>query len=147
SDKADAQSDEHPGERILLRFFNTSMDVLRGLFAHALELHQLFDGEVINIRHALDQAAVDELIDESVAHAIDIHDRPGCEMADRFLEPRGTVGVDAARGGLVLFSDDVSATDRAVLRHAEGVAAFALLSDTHDFRDHVAAALDQDFIA
>ncbi len=147
TDKADPQSDQHARQRILPRFFDVAKHVLRGLLAHPLKVDKLLEREAINVGHALDQPPVDQLIDQRVAHAVDIHHRAGGEVQDRFLEPRRTVGIDAAGGGFILFTDDVASANRTLLRHVERTPRVALLDDAHDSGNHVAAALDQHFVA
>ena len=64
-----------------------------------------------------------------------------------FLQPRRAVRVDAPAGGFACLPHDIAAAHRTVLRHAERLALVALLQHPHHFRDHVAAALDQNRVA
>ena len=96
----------------------------------------------VQVGDAFHQALVHQLIHQRLADAVDVHHRPGGEVQHRLLEPRGAVRVQAAAGGLAGLAHHVAAADRALLRHAEGPAARALLDDPHHLRDHVARALD-----
>src|SRR5207302_8726525 len=101
----------------------------------------------IDVRHAFDETARDELVHERVAEPIDIHHTAGGKMPDRLLQACGAVRVDAAAGGLALFANNIAAADRAMLRHAEWPPGLALFDHAHNLRDDVAAALDQHFVA
>ena len=103
------------------------INVGRRFRPHAVQRHQLLERQIVQIRHALHQAAVHQLIDQRVAHAIDIHHAARSEMQDRFLQPRRAIGVDAAAGRFALFAHHVAAANRARFRHAERLAVRALL--------------------
>ena len=147
ADKADPQPDQKSRQRILPRFFDVAQNVLRGFLPHPLQIDKLLERQVVNIRDASHQPAIDKLIDQRIPHTVDVHHRAGGEVPDRLLEPGGTVGVDAARSCFVFFTNDVPSAYRTVLRHVEGLPPFALLYDPHDFRNHVAATLHQHFVA
>ena len=51
------------------------------------------------------------------------------------------------RGGFVLFADDVASANRALLRHLEWAPWVTLPDDAHHFRNHVATAFHQHFVA
>ena len=126
ADERNAQAIQHARQRLLARRVDVPQDFLGRLLPHAFELQQLLERQIVNIRHALDQAARDQLVHQHVAHAIDIHDAARGEMRNGFLQPRRAVGIDAAAGRLALFAHDLAAAHRAMLGHAKRPALVAL---------------------
>src|SRR5690349_20433509 len=55
----------------LLALLNSFQKILRGLFTHPLEIHQMGGGEVVKVRDIADQAGADELAHQHLAAAFD----------------------------------------------------------------------------
>src|SRR6266851_4329463 len=68
-------------------------------------------------------------------------------MAHGFFQTRRTVRIDATGRCFILFADNPASADWTMFRHSERTPVVALPGDAHDFRNHVAAALDQHFVA
>src|SRR5450759_3433796 len=99
--------------------------------------------QVIYIRHARDEIAAYKLVDQRIAQAVDVHHAARSKVENGFLQPRGTVSVDAAAGRLARFANYVAAANGTMLRHVERPAAGALLHYADHLRNDIAAALDQ----
>ncbi len=98
----------------------------------------------------MDQAAIDELVDELVTESLDVHRPAGREVQHRFLALRGTVqATGAARHGLSLGLDDVRAANRAGGRQrgADRAVGAPFGQDAHDLGDHVARPPHVDGVA
>ena len=71
-------------------------------FAHAIQCAELGQAQGVELRQAADQAAVDQLIDQLVPQAFDVHRAAAGEMQDRLLalrraeQPAGAAVVHAA---------------------------------------------------
>ena len=105
------------------------------------------DRQVIEIGHVAHDAAIHQLIDERLSHAIDIHDAAGGEVEQGLLEAGGTVGIDAAAGGLALLAHHLAAADGAMGGHAERLPVRALGGDADHFGNDVAGAFDHHLVA
>ena len=147
ADEADAERREHTRQRIFPGVVDVADHVGGALVPHANQLRQVFDLEAVEVRHVLHDSAVHQLIYQGVAHAIDVHDAARREVEDRFLQPRRTIGVDAAASGFSLLAHHLAAADRAFRRHVERLPVRALGADAHHLRDHVARTLHHHFIA
>ena len=135
------------GSGLCLDFSILRDHVGRRFGGHALERHQLIERQPVDIRHAVHQAAIHQLIHQRVAQAVDIHHAARREMQDGLLQPRRAVDVDAARCGFALFAHDLAAAHGARFRHAEGLAVRALRLHPHHLGNHIAAALDHHRVA
>ena len=109
------------GIRVRARTIDVADHIGGALDAHALQLHQVVDAQVIQIGHIAHQAAIHQLIDQSFSHAVDIHHAARGEVKQRLLQAGGAVGIDAAAGGLARLAHYLAAADGALRRHAEGL--------------------------
>ena len=102
-DIADSQRVDEPRERRLAALLDRGDHVRRRLLGHAVELRQLGEPERVEVRGRVHDAAIDELVDELVAQALDVHGAARGEMQQRLLALRGTEEpAGAARDRLVL---------------------------------------------
>ena len=69
---------------------------------------------------------IDELIDDLVAEAIDVHGVAAGKMQEGFLALGRAGGVDATIGDFVFDAVNGAAALRAILGHAEGLAGIRL---------------------
>src|SRR5205823_1611829 len=92
---------------------------------------------------------LDELVDELLAEALDVHGAARAEEAELLLQLGRAGEPDAAVGHLALGAHDLRAAHRAGGRHAEALLAALppLGHHLHDVRDHVARALEEDGVA
>ena len=73
ADVADGQAGEEAVERPVLRPLDRRDQVLGRLLAHPLQVGQGRHVEPVEVGQAPDQAAVDELLDQLLAQAVDVH--------------------------------------------------------------------------
>jgi hypothetical protein len=146
ADVADAEREDEAGQRGAAALFDRHQQVLRRLLAHALEVGEREHAEAVQIDRRLHDRRIDELVDQLVAQALDVHRAPAGKMQQCLLalrraeQPAGT-----ARHRLVLATHHVRAAHRAggklVQQHeARRLAAAALQHRRDDFGDHVAGA-------
>ncbi len=140
ADEADAQSINHAFQRQLAAGGDLVEHVLGGLFAHALELQEVVAGEAIEVGDVLDHAAVGELVDQSVAHALDVHYSARGEVEDGFAQLGRAVGVHAAVVGLALGAHDNTAALGTLLGDWNRFFGLAVRLDINNFRNDVTAA-------
>ena len=71
-----------------LLFSIAASDVAGALVGHALERGELGEAELVQIGRRVDDAAVDELVDELVAQSLDVERAPAREVQERLLALR-----------------------------------------------------------
>ena len=123
--------------------------VLRALLGEPLELDQGLDREVVEVGDVAHQPARDQLVDQLVAEAVDVHGAAAAEVADALLDLRRAGGVDAARDRLAFRLDRLAAAHRAVVGQAVLLlVSGAFLDDhLHHVGNDVTGALDQHPVA
>ena len=125
-------------------------DVGRGLVGHALELGERRDAQLVDVGRRVHEAAVDQLIDQLVAQALDIHRAPAGEMQQRLLAlRRAHQPARAARDRLVGQPHHRRAAFRAARGHHESPRPGRPLlgQHAHDLRNDVAGAAHDDGVA
>ena len=148
ADEANSQSVNHPLQRQLLRVLDLAQNVLRRLLAHALQLEQFVFRQAVEIGDVFHQPGFDQLIDQRVAHAIDVHHPARGEVANALAQLGRTIRIHAAMIGLAFGAHHVAAAHRAALRHVKMTMPTRLVfQHLHDFGNYVAAALDQHPVA
>ena len=105
------------------------------------------DREIVDVRHAFHQASIDELLDQRLAHSVDVHDAARREVQDRFFQAGRAIRVDAPAGRLAFLPHHISAANRTMLGHAERPPVRAFLEHANHFRNHVSRALDHYLVA
>ena len=158
ADIADTQRKNETGERRLPAGGN-GLDQIAGRFlAHALQAGQLLDRQGIEIGRRMDQAGLDQLINQLVAQPLDVHRPPRREVPERLLALRRAVEAAGAAGDcLVLAFHDAGTAFRTTPRQlerrvkrlpSEQVTHWPLFRNTgDDFWDHVARPPDDHRIA
>src|SRR3984957_8500341 len=121
--------------------------ILRGFFAHAIEVAERFKIESVEIGVIFDQALFEKLDNDFIAEAVDIHGVARGEVQQRFAGARRAGDVDAAIGGFAFGVMHVHAADRTIFRHLEFDFFGAMLYDFEDVRDNFAGAFDQDGVS
>src|SRR5215813_1915469 len=106
---------------------NLVEQILRGLFAHALEFREGVQLQRIQVGDVLHQSGVDKLIHELVTEPIDVYSVAAGKVPQRFFPLGGAGGVDAAVGDFAFGAVDDAAALRAIFRHLEGAAVGAFL--------------------
>src|SRR5438445_621292 len=84
----DAQGVDETLELALSRTLNAFEYVLRGLLRHALEAREGLDIQAVQVGRAFHQVALDELVDQLLAQALDIHGAARGEMQQGLLALR-----------------------------------------------------------
>ena len=99
----------------MLGFLQRLDDVVRRLVGHAVQTGQRAEPEPVQIGQGVDHLAIDQLVDQLVAQALDL-DRPALrEMQDRLLALRGAEqAAGAAVVGLALLAHRLRAAHRTV---------------------------------
>ena len=96
----------------------------------------------------MDEPLSQELLDDGVTQAVDVHGIAGDEVGDFFTDDRRAIRVSAAPGRFPVAADDGTAAGRAGRRHGEDcfrtVTPFRQGAD--DFRDNFTGFLDDDGI-
>ncbi len=150
ADMPDAEREDEARERRVLALFDAGDDVRRALLRHPLQRRELRDAQPIQIGRRAHQLRVDELVDELVAQALDVHRAAAREMQQRLLALRGAdQSAGAARDRLAFESQHRRPAFGALRRHDERLRILrpALGQHTNDFGDHVAGAAHDDGIA
>ncbi len=143
ADIADAQRVDQPRQRGVLRCLDGGDDILRRLLAHAIEAGQRRGVQPVEVSGALHPVAIDQLIHQLLAEALDVQRAARSEVQNGLLALRRAVeAAGAARNGLVGQAHDAGAAHRAMHRHDEfALAAVALFGqEGNDFGDDVAGA-------
>ena len=115
--------------------------------AHALEVGKLVARQAVEVGNVADHSLVDELIDQRLPQAVDIHGAPPGEVQQRLLELGRTRRVDAAVGDLAFGAKNFAAAHRAFLGDAEFAPVGRTLHHFDHLRDHLAGALDEHRVA
>jgi len=147
---ADAQRVQEARQRRVLALPERRDEVGGTLLAHAVQRRQLRDVEPVQVRQRAHQAAVDQLVDELLAQAFDVHRAPARVVQQRLLALRGTEQpAGAAVLDAALLAPDVAAAHRAVARHAEvrHVVIARAGHAAHHLGDHVAGTAHDDRVA
>ncbi len=119
-----------------------------GLVGKALQVEQVFLCKVIDIGNILDQTFFKQLIDQGLAHAVNVHYAARREMQNRAEKFCGTVSIDAAIIDFTLHSHSFRVAYQARLgRRNILISARMILIHFDHFRDHVAAPLDANPVA
>src|SRR5215813_5003684 len=85
----------------------------------------------------------DELIDESVSEAINLHGFAAGPMQQRFFQFRGAGLRETPSNGLPFLTKHLSATHWAVGGHLERMAVGRLFYNTYNLRNHIPTAFKQ----
>ena len=104
---------------------------------------------VVEVGHVRDEPRRDELADELVAQAVDVHRLAADPVAQALVGLRGAVDRDAAVGDLALLAHDGTAAAGATVGHAElgRVGGTQLEHGSHDLGNDVAGLVDDDRVA
>jgi hypothetical protein len=146
---ADAEGEEQALQRRVLRAGDSGDQVFRGLVGKALELEELLLRDGVQIGRVPDQPCIQELGDDLVAEAFDVHPAAGDEVPDVLPDLGGAGQIDAAVRHFALEPHDLRAADGAFLGHpvrflTAGPPAF---DDLDDFGDHISCPLHDDGVA
>ena len=119
-------------------------DVLGALLAHALEVREIRDAEVVEIGNVVNRAAVNELIDEHLTELVDVHRVATREVKDGTFHDGRTPSIRAAPCDFILTTlNGRVAAGAAVGHHETPLRAFSRRNvDAHDLRDDLARLLD-----
>ena len=139
ADVANPESVEQAAEGAVFARFERGDEVGGGFLSHAIESGQLFGGERVQIDRTVDELAIDELIDDGGAHAVDVHGAAAGEVFQAFLELRRAGGVEAADEDAVGIFVERSATRGAGLGQCERLGA------SRTFLGHESDHLRDDF--
>ncbi|MNW64496.1 hypothetical protein D3C74_427860 [compost metagenome] len=88
TDFTNTQSIQEPCEGRFFGFLQRIHHVLRGFWPHAIQSCQLSSRQVEQIRRRVDILFLDQLIDNFIAHPVDIHRPTGDEVFERFFALR-----------------------------------------------------------
>ena len=86
TDVGDAEPDQHPPQRLLLRLLDRIEEQLARSFADALERHQPVERQRVEIAGVADQPGANELHHPFVAEALDV-ERPATREVHDALHP------------------------------------------------------------
>src|SRR5437016_64161 len=146
----DAQGVDETLELALSRTLNAFEYVLRGLLRHALEAREGLDIQAGQVGRAFHQVALDELVDQLLAQALDIHRAARGEMQQGLLALRLAIQpAGAACCGLARHPHHRRGAHRAFLGHRKAVRrpARALVLHADDFWNDIAGAAYDDRVA
>src|SRR5437867_1859260 len=85
ADMANAQRIQEARQRRALALLDRRDEVGRALVGHALQRRELRDAQLVELRQGAHDAAIDELVDELAAQALDVHGAAAREMQHRLL--------------------------------------------------------------
>src|SRR6266550_4468353 len=97
----------------------------------------------------MNQTLLDQLLDQFLAQAFDIHGAARAKKFQTLFELRWTGDTNATIGGFAFFAEYFRAANGTVVRHDElsfSAGAF-LFEHLHNVRDNIAGALDDDGVA
>src|SRR5579872_4154412 len=148
ADVANSQPVDKAVERAMARALDRVEQVLRALLGHPLKPRDLIVRQAVEVVEFLHHPGFNQLADQLVAEAVDIHAALGGEVANRLAHSRRAIDVYAKVADLALLVHDRAAAIRAMRRHLElARTRLALLGHAYDVGNHVAGALDQHGIA
>ena len=150
ADVADTEPEEKAGQGCAARGVDRLQEVCGGLLGHALELGQLEQAEAVEVGQRTDDAAVDQLLDDLVAEAIDVHGPPLRKVKQRLLALRRADQAAAATVvDLALLAHRQRAAHRAGVRHGErhGTRRTTVRQHADHLGDHIAGAAHNHRIA
>src|SRR6266545_6471 len=149
--EADGQPDQEAPQLTILAGFDPGQEVVRGLLRHALEADEVVAPvlQVVQVGEVLDQALLEELMDEDLAQPLDVHGLAPREVLEALLDLGRTGEVRATPIHLAFHLDDGRAADGAHRRRLPGLRVRRPLvrDDLDDLGDDVAALLDEDGVA
>src|SRR5271167_1825568 len=96
ANKSNAEPVDDALQRQVFRFVDLIKNVLRRFVGEALKAEQFFFREVVDIGDICDQAALDQLVDQGLAHTVDVHHTTRGEMQNRAEQLSGTICIDTA---------------------------------------------------
>ena len=147
---ADAQAVDEAGQRGMAAFFQAVEQILCGLFGHAVQPGQGVELELVQVGQAVDQAAVDQLVDQLFTEVFDIHGAALGKVQHGLLalgaaEQAGR----AASIDLAFLAAHSAAADRAGIGHGERHRALGPAIEHHGdhFGDHITGAAHHHGIA
>src|SRR5207253_7008922 len=117
--EADPEPINHTFHRSLLASLDFVEHVLCRLLAHAFQLEKIVLGQSVDIGDILDHAAVGQLVDQCIAHTLDVHHSSRGKVQNTLPQLGGTVCVHAAMIGLAFGSNHVAAAYWAAFGHSE----------------------------
>jgi hypothetical protein len=143
----DGQADEHAREPAALRVLERLHHVLGALVAHALEARQLLRREAEQVVRAVHPRVLDDLHQQRLAHAVDVHGLPPREVLEALEHLVGTRRVGAEHEDLL--ADHRAPTGGALRGRHEGHGAVGTGREVHahHLRDDVARLLHEHQVA
>ena len=116
ADMLDRQARQQAAQAALFAGGDAVEQVLGRLLAHAFQFEELLQCQAVQIGNAVDQAAIDELIDDFVAQPLDVHGiAAGKGAEDVFDLADAVLAAGAAVEGAILVQLDRAAADGAGL--------------------------------
>ena len=112
--------------------------VRRFLLLELFQCQQLLEGQVVEIRHRVDETFFHQLGRHRRAQTVDVHSVAGGKMDDVAQRLGRALGVDAAQGSFILEMDDRCPAGGADLRHLVGHGILRVADNADDLRDDVA---------
>jgi hypothetical protein len=149
----DAQPKQDPPHVALFAGLDAIEEVLRALLAHALQVGQVPETQVIKIGDVADQSTLHQLRRQDLTAAFNVHRTPATPVFDPPAHLRRTIRIHAAPDGRVAFSRDAlrhfRPAFRTFLREMENLLLSRPLRGDHadDFGNDLARLLDQHGIA
>ena len=117
---ADAEPKQEARQCGAFGFFQRCQQVLRRFLAHALERQQANKADAVQVGQGAHHGAIDQLVHQLFAQAVDVHGAAGGKVQQRFLAlRRAKQATGAAVVGLAGFTHHGAAADGALARHAE----------------------------
>jgi hypothetical protein len=150
ADMANTQSEQEPRQGGVLGLFQCIEHVARGLVGHAIEPGQGAKTEAVQVGQIANQMAVDQLVDQLLAQALDFH-RPALRKMQYGLfalsATEQATGTTVVR--LALLAHGLRAANRAQPRHGERLRVCQALVEQHrhNLRNHVTRTPHDDGIA
>ena len=138
ADVADAEAEQQLVKIVLLGIFDGMEKVRRFLLLELFQCQQLLEGQVVEIRHRVDETFFHQLGRHRRAQTVDVHSVAGGKMDDVAQRLGRALGVDAAQGSFILEMDDRCPAGGADLRHLVGHGILRVADNADDLRDDVA---------
>ncbi len=145
----DPEGEDQARRLVALALLDLRQQIRRRLLAPALELGEVLRLQVVDRRHVREHPGRHELVDELLAEPLDVHGAPAAEVPQGLPHDGRAGRVDAAQHHLAFLAHRGVAADRTVRGHDERRRAVGPLleHDPDDFRNDVAAFLDDDRVA
>ena len=140
ADMPNSQSGQQTIQSLFAASFDRVNHILRALFPHPFQFHQLFFFQSIHIRKRLHQSGIDHLIDQRFTDIFNIHLIAAAEPFQLFTKLRRTIRIDTSDIRAVFILHHFPSAGWAFRGRLNNLCSFRSIFKNHltDIRNHFA---------